>query len=274
MALRVGGFGHGIGALKRRGLLAGAAALLAGVYGQARTEVALAAPVVGESNSGLQSGVSGRNTANGVGVEGSSMTGVGVFGASQQQIGVRADSTSNYGMYGTSGLTALRGEASGSGVAVVGVALNPGAGGTAAQFVGNVLIQGSLTVTGTFPKSAAVTHPDGSLRRVYCQESTEAWFEDFGSATLTNGRAVVDLDSDFDAVVKGDDYLVFMTAGPHRFVVEELKGGKSTLPFSYRVVSRRRDNVGRRLEKVDLKGPPAPKSLPQPIGPDGRLLAP
>jgi hypothetical protein len=121
---------------------------------------------------------------------------------------------------------------------------------------------------------------------MYCQESTEPWFEDFGSATLANGRAVVDLDPDFDAVVKGDDYPIYTMPegdcnglfisrkGPHRFVVEELKGGKSNLPFRYRVVSRRRDNVGRRLEKVDLKGPPAPKSPPQPIGPDGQLLAP
>ena len=75
---------------------------------------------------------------------------------------------------------------------------------------------------------------------------------------------MVDLDPDFDAVVKGDDYLVFMTAegdcnglyvsrkGPHRFVVEELKGGKSTLTFCYRLVSRRKDDVGKRLEKVQI----------------------
>jgi len=36
---------------------------------------------------------------------------------------------------------------------------------------------------------------------MYCQESPEPWFEDFGTATLTNGRAVVELDPDFDAVV-------------------------------------------------------------------------
>jgi hypothetical protein len=105
------------------------------------------------------------------------------------------------------------------------------------------------------------------------------------TGTLTDGRAVVDLDPDFDAVVKGDDYLVFMTAegdckglfvsrkGPHRFVVEEMQGGKRTVPFSYGVVSRRRDNVGKRLEKVKVSPPPTPKSPPRKVGPDGRLLA-
>jgi hypothetical protein len=125
-----------------------------------------------------------------------------------------------------------------------------------------------------------VAHPDGSHRRVYCQEATEAWFEDFGSATLTNGRAVVDLDPDFDAVVKGDDYLVFTMPegpcnglyisrkGPHRFVVEEIGNGKSSIPFSYRVVSRRRDNVGTRLEKVDLTSVTPSFTLPNPLSPD------
>jgi len=31
------------------------------------------------------------------------------------------------------------------------------------------------------PKSAAVPHPDGTLRRLYCVESPESWFEDFGN---------------------------------------------------------------------------------------------
>src|SRR6185295_6073959 len=105
--------------------------------------------------------------------------GIGVFGFSKTQIGVRGDSTGNYGLFGTSGLTALRGEASGSGVALVGVA-GPGPGSKAAQLVGDVLVQGNFTVSGG-AKSAAVPVADGSYRRVYCQESTEAWFEDFGT---------------------------------------------------------------------------------------------
>ncbi|MFN8635081.1 MAG: hypothetical protein U0893_14590 [Chloroflexota bacterium] len=227
-------------------------------------------------------GVLGISDTN-IGVQGSSTNGVGVQGFSTAQIGVRGDSVNNYAVYGRSSLTALRGEATGGGVGFVGLAVNPEQGGLAGAFFGGVTIQGSFTQSGG-PKSAAVPHPDGSYRRMYCQESTEAWFEDFGTATLTNGRAEVTLDPDFDAVVKGDDYMVFLTPegdskglfisrkGPHKFVVEEQQAGKSTLPFSYRVVSRRREAVGARLEKVDMKGPPMPKNPPQKVGPDGRLV--
>jgi hypothetical protein len=148
-----------------------------------------------------------------------------------------------------------------------------------------VVVQGSFTVTGG-PKSAGVKHPDGSTRRMYCQESPEPWFEDFGSATLQNGRVEITLDSEFDALVKGDDYLIFLTPegdckglfvsrkGPHRFVVEELQGGKSTLPFSYRVVSRRREVVGKRLERIDVRPSPQVPNLPDPLKPPERKAGP
>src|SRR6185369_6384084 len=117
---------------------------------------------------------------------------------------------------------------------------------------GTVTVNGAFQVVGG-PKNALVKKKNGSYARMYCQEAPEPWFEDFGTATLTNGRAEIALDPDFDQVVKGDDYLIFLTPegdckglfvsrkAPHRFVVEELQGGKSTLPFSYRVVSRRLD---------------------------------
>ena len=52
-------------------------------------------------------------------------------------------------------------------------------------------------------------HPDGSHRLLYCQESPEPWFEDFGAAKLVNRRAQVTFDPDFVAVVHNDKYLVF-----------------------------------------------------------------
>jgi hypothetical protein len=136
----------------------------------------------------------------------------------------------------------------------------------AGRFVGHVLVEGSFTVTGN--KSAAVPHPDGSHRRLYCEESTESWFSDYGRARLVNGRAEVRLDPDFDAVVHGDNYHVFLTArgdckglhvsdqGPHRFEVRESQGGTSNLAFDYRVVAKRRDIEGRRLERVPMPAPP------------------
>jgi hypothetical protein len=42
-------------------------------------------------------------------------------------------------------------------------------------------------------------------------ESPEHWFEDFGSARLTRGRAKVKLDADFAKVVTLNGYRVFLT---------------------------------------------------------------
>src|SRR5262249_13746266 len=39
-------------------------------------------------------------------------------------------------------------------------------------------------------------------RVLHCMESPEHWFEDFGSARLTRGKATVKLDADFAKVVK------------------------------------------------------------------------
>jgi len=51
-------------------------------------------------------------------------------------------------------------------------------------------------------KSAAVLHPDGTHRRLYCVESPDSWFEDFGEAPLECGEATVTLDPDFAAVAE------------------------------------------------------------------------
>ncbi len=47
--------------------------------------------------------------------------------------------------------------------------------------------------------------------RLYCIESPESWFEDFGTAPLECGRAEITLDPDFAAVSDSTDYHVFLT---------------------------------------------------------------
>jgi len=79
----------------------------------------------------------------------------------------------------------------------------------AGDFYGDVFIHGNSTATGT--KSAIVPHPDGSHRALYCVESPECWFEDFGAARLVDGTVTVHLDPDFAAVVHSDAYHVFLT---------------------------------------------------------------
>jgi hypothetical protein len=148
--------------------------------------------------------------------------------------------------------------------------------GTAGQFQGNVEINGSLRVNGGNLtvigglKSAAVLHPDGSHRLTYCLESPESWFEDFGRSLLTNGTAEVRLDPDFAALVETDDYHVFITPEgdseglyvsdltPEGFQVRESHGGTNSLPFSFRVVARRKDVTDGRLQVVEI---PAPRSI-------------
>ena len=196
-------------------------------------------------------GVTGASTAasgGGFGVHGSSVSDVGVFGTS----------TNSHGVFGLAPTSIMAG--------VVGFNTASG-GGLAGHFIGNVTVTGDFTVTGD--KAAAVRHPDGSHRRLYCQEAPEPWFEDFGEGQLAGGRGTVRLDADFAAVVRTDGYHVFVTpkgdcSGLYvtgqtatGFEVRELKAGTSSLAFSYRIVARRKDVAGPRLERVVL--PPLPQ---------------
>jgi hypothetical protein len=146
----------------------------------------------------------------------------------------------------------------------------------AGGFFGNVGITGNLQVVGL--KSAVVPFPDGSRRALYCMESPEVWFEDFGSAKLARGRALVKLDSNFAKVIKR--YRVFVTPegnchglyvrhkSANKFEVRELMGGKSSIPFSYRIVGRRKDiKQHQRFAKVAM-------GLPLPQGPHAHRVSP
>jgi hypothetical protein len=138
-------------------------------------------------------------------------------------------------------------------------------GSTAPAAIGNWggAFSGGLLVWGG-PKSAAVPHPDGSHRLLYCVESPESWFEDFGRAKLVRGRAKVKLDATFAAVVRTDDYHVFLCPegevkglyvshrGRAGFEVREHEGGASRAAFSYRIVARRKDIKSPRFAKVIL----------------------
>ena len=136
-------------------------------------------------------------------------------------------------------------------------------------------------------KSAIVPFPDGSHRLLHCMESPEHWFEDFGTAKLKRGRAVVKLDADFGKVIKRGDYKVFFTPeGDCRglyvrrksaasFEVRELMGGKSSIAFCYHIVGRRKDITRhRRFAKIDtlLPIPAAATHAPRPRKPTAAAL--
>ena len=109
----------------------------------------------------------------------------------------------------------------------------------------------------------AVVPVDGGQRHVALAaiESPKNWFEDFGSAQLAAGAAVITLEPDFAQTVNtGMEYHVFLTpkgdckglyvanetaAG---FEVHELGGGASSVSFDYRIVALRKNFEGIRLQ--------------------------
>lgn len=113
--------------------------------------------------------------------------------------------------------------------------------------------EGNFAMSGA--KSASVPTTQGN-QLVYCKESPEMWFEDFGFAQLQNGSAHIKLDDLFLETVFIDDAhkmhvvlqeqaeskgLYFVADAGHKgFTVKEKKGGNSNVPFSYSIMAKRR----------------------------------
>ena len=122
-----------------------------------------------------------------------------------------------------------------------------------------VYYSGGLAGSGT--KSCVVKTSKGPTL-LYCQESPENWFEDFGEGRLINGRAHVTLDQLFLETVtidaefpmkvfvqlEGDCKGVYVSKGANGFDVIELNQGKSNAAFSYRVVAKRKGFENKRLD--------------------------
>jgi hypothetical protein len=218
------------------------------------------------------------------GVYGFSETGLGVLGASLSKGG--AAGVAGVGADGGIGVTGFvpvsSTKADAQTVAIFGwVGGTPkqsGKGPYAGWFQGPVVVDGDFTVMAPGTKSIAVPFSDGSHRRLYCMESPECWFEDFGEAKLVKGKAQIKLPRDFAAVINVDSYHVFLTPygasnglyvskrTRQGFVVEEQGHGKSSLSFSFRIVGKAKDVKAGRFAKVKVsKAPqPKPKTGPKP----------
>ncbi len=240
------------------------------------------------SNNGF--GVHGK-AGNGTGVYGTATGGYGVYGVAVSGNGV-VGSTSGAGnvagLYGTSSTTyGIIGNTTAKGYSgLTGITSTPGVAALAASstttaayaayFSGTTVVQGDFYVVknpdGTGGgKFAAVAHADGSYRGVYCTESPEPWFEDFGMGKLSGNMADVTLDPEFAALIHTDDYHVFITPRGdfHAHIAQQtptgfrvamttvgsVQGTTSAVgeqTFSWRVVGKRKDIAGTRLPKVDL----------------------
>ncbi len=245
--------------------------------------------VYGSSN--LGTGVTGQSGSAGAGVYGLSPnagvfgtgTGRGVWGTTvvPTGVGVYADGA-GIGVYSsTANTTAVAGVASAGGLGIYGASSSfAGYFDAVGGVGGSVYIVGNLTVLGT--KSAAVRLPDGSLRLLYCEESPESYFTDYGEEQLRGGRADVRFDQDFAAAVHTDNYQVFLTEygdfnglyvssrTPLGFEVRAKDSPTAGGRFGYRVVARRKDVVAPRMERVSAPrapGRPAPATAPTPPPP-------
>src|SRR5262249_52332089 len=193
-----------------------------GVFGQAVQDHG----VFGEANAPTKCGVLGNNPA-GVGVGGLSQAGIGAIGGSTDGIGVYGITTRAVGVWAQTLSPRTRDGAWPLGL----YAASPGA---AAVFDGHVIIRGdlivdqnhSLVVSTPANKYGAVKFSDGSQRLVCAIESPEAWFEDFGEASLVKGKAYVALDPDFARTVDVRRYNVFITTYDECAVISESQAAR------------------------------------------------
>jgi hypothetical protein len=140
----------------------------------------------------------------------------------------------------------------------------------------SVDVKGNLACSGS---TSAVVPLDGGTRKVALStiESPQSWFEDFGSAQLVNGVAVVPLDPDFIQTVNAEvDYKVFPVPDGDckglyvarktatSFEVRELGGGTSSVSFDYRVTALRRNYENVRF--ADHTNDPVPFVKPAKVG--------
>jgi hypothetical protein len=122
-------------------------------------------------------------------------------------------------------------------------------------------VSGNLFCTGTLAEVAKV--PNNRRLALYAVQSSESWVEDFGSGQLTGGLAIVNLEDGFAQTVSADaDYHVFLTPSGDceglyvtnrtatSFEVHELKGGRSSVAFDYRIVVHRKGQENTRLADV------------------------
>ena len=226
--------------------------------------------VQGQSSSGTAVYAS---TNSGIGVDASSSTNIGVHGTSDSATGVQGNSTSRYGVYGGSpdNYAVVGVTTSGNGVyGQVSTAPQAGIVGRTLDASGNWALYGFGNIGASGTKSAVVPALGGGYVTLYCVESPECWFEDFGSATLSNGSASVTIDPEFAQTIETGQYHVFLQPEgeckglavgdktPTGFEVLELSGGTSNTPFAYRIVALRRDVSAPRLNRVTLPDAPMP----------------
>lgn len=107
----------------------------------------------------------------------------------------------------------------------------------------------------------------GQTVKTYSSQAAQPTLEDTGEAQLVDGMARVALDPSFAATIDRSNYIVFvtpegMTRGvlcitqrtPNGFAVQENMGGRSSVPFAYRIVAKPYGSTSPRLPAASAPG--------------------
>jgi hypothetical protein len=171
--------------------------------------------------------------------------------------GIHASSNGGDAVYATSiSGSAVYGQSNGFQEAgVCGLSSSPDGYGVWGYSLAGVAVYATGDLECTGAKNARVKLDNGTAVRLYAEESAESWFSDYGGGWLSGGRAQIELDPVFlqtvaiDAAhpmkvfvqVEGDCKGIYVTNRTSTgFSVVELQGGRSNVPFSYRVVCKRK----------------------------------
>ena len=117
---------------------------------------------------------------------------------------------------------------------------------------------GNVSYKGTLQSLARTV--GGGTARSFGTDSTQPTIEDTGTAQLVRGAAVVRLDPAFAASIEPSaGYRVFVTPDGEThelfvasktaagFVIREAQGGRSTVPFDYRIVATKFGAAGQHM---------------------------
>lgn len=232
-----------------------------GVFGTAATVATGTGGVFAGNNSGYST------LAGGSGVAGTGVT-TGVFGTAN------SGGAGTGGVFGGNNLTTTT-LAGGSGVAgtgasvgVAGFIQNNAAGSmggyfqrNGGTFIARVCENNGGTdqkIRGTGAVATVIKDLQGNEVTMFCPESPEVLFQDFGQSQLVNGHATISLDPIFTSNVtinekhplrviiqlEGDCNGVFVTNKTSTgFEVKELNGGSSNVAFTYFVTANRADRI-------------------------------
>ncbi len=231
-----------------------------GVYSGSGTGSGVLGNYNGTSTSVVRSGVYGVVNQAAANAGGAGVSGYNGITTGNQRMGVLGQYNGTAFGIGVHGIGFGGGIITGNNdVAVVGWRAN--AANYSGYFNGNHVI-----ANGT--KSASVPTSQGN-QLLYCMESPEVWFEDFGQASLVNGSIEIELDPLFletvliDAAhpmhvfvqVQGECEDVYVTPHETGFTVKEKNNGTSNVAFSYRIVAKRLHFPDHRFGNDPVWGP-------------------